>query len=118
MGGMPGRFPMLGGMPGGMGGGVPTDVKEYVIAEWLARPAPSGRQTSDQAPVTEPYVQERVRKLRQILDRLRADGRRPDYFWPPERERQLRGFLEAGQFAQANELLDAALRDYKRGPPR
>jgi len=57
----------------------------------------------------------RVVKLRGILRDIVARGARPDYFWPPERERELSEHLRAGRFDEATRLLDRAADEYVKG---
>jgi hypothetical protein len=106
----PGRFGGVGGFP--MGGFMGRragfeSAKELVVAEWTGN-APSGGEGGPPA-----WLATRVKKLRALLDRLAGAGEAPDFFWSPERERKLNDLLDGKKFREANELLDAALKDYK-----
>jgi hypothetical protein len=105
------RFPGRGGFVGRRGFG--SDLKEIVIAEWDYQPGSVSPSSS--ATPTRARLDERVRKLRVLLRRFFDSGRRPDYFWPPSRDRQLRQLMSQGKLKEADELLDRALADYRRG---
>ncbi len=111
--------------------------KELVIAEWSYKPGgyplrpgdpggslppgarpPGGRPGPGTRPELPEKLAERVRKLRRLLRRMLDAGQRPDYFWPRRRGQELRRLLDAKRFKEANDLLDEALKDYKRGPPK
>lgn len=125
--------------------GFMQDAREFVVAEWTARPtdefvnmagpspttaerrpqglpeyAPGPRRVTfgEQPDATRPppWLAERLRNLRALLARLSASGRGVEHFWPREREGELRRLLDERRFGAANELLDDALEDFNRGP--
>jgi len=87
-----------------------------VAAQLRKKTASKPKPVTELKPVTEAHVLERVRKLRQLIDRDRSKRRRTTFFWDSYREKKLRRLLDGGQFAEANELLDTAAGDYRRGP--
>ncbi|MHC4915046.1 MAG: ArnT family glycosyltransferase [Planctomycetota bacterium] len=129
------RFPGRRGRRGGLRGNPFGDAKELVIAEWSYRPEgypqgagrpgerpsrgerfPGPREGAGPRPPA--ALAERVRKLRALLERMFRSGDRPDFFWPPDRDRELRRLMREGEFEEADKLLDRALEDHKRARNR
>ncbi|MFC1582302.1 ArnT family glycosyltransferase [Planctomycetota bacterium] len=110
--GMPGRIPPD-GMPdmmrrgrrggGGMMGSPVFTSDEIIIARWQFRLPPGRSASPDQA-----RIAGRAKKLHALIEKLLGEGKSPNFFWPPERERELQRLMSAGRFKEANDLLNRA----------